>query len=434
MLLATINQTVGQRLRLDVDYRDWLVFGEVLTGVRCTVDAGTATVDTIVLSPDKKSVSFFLVNGTPGDRFNIIVEADTSLTQIRFDHIEVFVETNGGPVVTSPNNTVTYLSILGPTGPTGPTGATGSTGIPGTAVNTGATGNTGPTGPTGASGPTGTPGGAANTGATGFTGPTGSTGSTGLQGAASTVTGPTGNTGPTGSTGAQGAASTVTGPTGNTGPTGSTGSTGAPGSASTTGATGNTGPTGSTGSQGAASTVTGPTGYTGPTGFTGAIGAASTITGPTGYTGPTGNTGPTGITGPTGTGVTSDLIFVIDGGGSAITVGTTGQSGSAGPKGYLPVDFAATINQVELLADQNGSIVVDIYKTTYSNFNPGTHPIQSDSITASAVPTISSSYKAQDSTLTGWTTAISAGDILGYFVKGCTSITRCTVGLKVTRT
>lgn len=68
---------------------------------------------------------------------------------------------------------------------------------------------------TGPTGPQGVPGTAVNTGATGPVSTTpGPTGPQGVQGAASTVTGPTGAVGPTGAQGLQGAASTVTGPTG----------------------------------------------------------------------------------------------------------------------------------------------------------------------------------------------------------------------------
>ena len=112
------------------------------------------------------------------------------------------------------------------------------------------------------------------------------------------------------------------------------------------------------------------------------------------------------------------ITFVIDGGGSAIT---TGQ------KGHLEIPFACTIQQVTMLAAQSGSIVVDIWKDTYANFPP----TDADSITASAPPTISSAQKSQDSTLTGWTTAIAAGDILAFNVDSCTTITRVTLSLKV---
>lgn len=119
-------------------------------------------------------------------------------------------------------------------------------------------------------------------------------------------------------------------------------------------------------------------------------------------------------------GQVSTLNFVIDGGGSTITTGI---------KGDLVVDFACTITAVTLLADQTGSIVVDIWKDSYANYPPD----NSDSITASATPTISTATKSQDTTLTGWTTSISAGQILRFNVDSVTSIARVTVALKVTR-
>ena len=118
---------------------------------------------------------------------------------------------------------------------------------------------------------------------------------------------------------------------------------------------------------------------------------------------------------------TRTLTFIIDGGGSAITTGI---------KGDLEIPFGCTIQQVTLLANQSGSIVVDIWKDTYPNFPP----TDADSITASAPPTITSATKNQDSTLTGWTTAISAGDILRFNVDSVTSIQRLTLSLKVTTT
>lgn len=114
------------------------------------------------------------------------------------------------------------------------------------------------------------------------------------------------------------------------------------------------------------------------------------------------------------------LTFIIDGGGSAITTGE---------KGHLEIPFAGTITQVTMLGDQSGSIVVDIWKDSYANFPP----TDADSITASAVPTITTAQKSQDSTLTGWTTAIAAGDILAFNVDSCTDITRVTISLKVTK-
>lgn len=115
------------------------------------------------------------------------------------------------------------------------------------------------------------------------------------------------------------------------------------------------------------------------------------------------------------------LNFIIDGGGSAITTGV---------KGFIEIPFACTINQVTTLANQSGSIVVDIWKDTYANYPPTV----ADTITSSAKPTLSSATKAQDSTLTGWTTSVSAGDILGFNVDSATTVTRVTIALKLTRT
>jgi hypothetical protein len=117
---------------------------------------------------------------------------------------------------------------------------------------------------------------------------------------------------------------------------------------------------------------------------------------------------------------TIGINFLIDGGGSAI---------STGIKGDLRVPFACTITSVDMLANASGSIVVDIWKDTYANFPPTV----ADTIVASAKPTISSATKSTDSTLTGWTKTVSAGDILRFNVDSCTTIARCTLVLNVTR-
>lgn len=119
---------------------------------------------------------------------------------------------------------------------------------------------------------------------------------------------------------------------------------------------------------------------------------------------------------------TTTLVFVIDGGGATITTGIKGD--------LPPLDFACTINTVTLLADQSGSIVIDIWKDTYANFPPTV----ADTIAASAKPTISTAVKSQDATLTGWTTALAAGDVLRFNVDSITSCQRVVIGLKVTLT
>ena len=115
-----------------------------------------------------------------------------------------------------------------------------------------------------------------------------------------------------------------------------------------------------------------------------------------------------------------DITFVISGGGSAIATGVAG---------YLEVPFACTINRVTLIADQTGSIVIDIWKHSYVLNTP---PVVADTITASALPTLSSAQTYQDSTLTGWTTAVAAGDLLAFNVNSATTVTQVTLSLKCT--
>lgn len=115
------------------------------------------------------------------------------------------------------------------------------------------------------------------------------------------------------------------------------------------------------------------------------------------------------------------ISFVIDGGGTAITTGV---------KGDVEVPFNCSIVAATLLADQSGSIIVDVWKDTYANYPP----TDADSITSSSVPEISSATKDQDTSLAGWTTSITAGDILRFNVDSCTTITRCVVSLKYRKT
>lgn len=119
-------------------------------------------------------------------------------------------------------------------------------------------------------------------------------------------------------------------------------------------------------------------------------------------------------------GYLTTVPFTIDGGGVAITTGI---------KGDVEIPFAGTIVAVRTLADQSGSIVVDLWKDTYANYPPTI----ADTITASAKPTISTATKAQDTTLTGWTVTVAAGDIIRFNVDSITTCTRVLVSLTIRR-
>lgn len=117
---------------------------------------------------------------------------------------------------------------------------------------------------------------------------------------------------------------------------------------------------------------------------------------------------------------TSSIEFIIDGGGSVI---------STGIKGDLEIPFNCTITRATLLADQSGSIVVQIWSDLYANFPPTV----ADAIYSATPPTITTATKSQDSSLSSWTTAIPSGNILRFNVSSVSTITKCTISLKVTR-
>lgn len=114
------------------------------------------------------------------------------------------------------------------------------------------------------------------------------------------------------------------------------------------------------------------------------------------------------------------LEFFIDGGGGAVTTGL---------KGGLEVPAKCDIDRATLLLDQASTTTIDIWKDTYANFPPTV----ADTITAAAKPSTAAADKDQDSTLTGWTTAITAGDVLFFNVDANDAATWGLIALKCSR-
>lgn len=198
---------------------------------------------------------------------------------------------------------------------------------------------------------------------------------------------------------------------------------------------GNSGPQGSQGEQGEQGEQ-GLQGEQGPQGPQGPQGEQG-LQGEQGPQGPQGDPGPNTITTSTttnldgifvGNAATVNVIpnirtigFLVDGGGSEIPVDK---------QCFIRIPFNCTITKVTLLADQIGSIVIDIWKDTYNNFPP----TDEDSITASSPPTISNDIQSEDNTLTDWIKNITAGDVLKFNVDSVSAITKITLMLEVKMT
>ena len=114
------------------------------------------------------------------------------------------------------------------------------------------------------------------------------------------------------------------------------------------------------------------------------------------------------------------LVFTIDGGGS---VPATGNG-----IGFLEVPCNCTVKRWTLTADQSGSAVIDVTKSTYAGFPP------SSSIAGTDKPTLSSAQKNQSSALTGWTTTWTAGDYIGFNLSSVTTCQRLQLSILLART
>lgn len=108
--------------------------------------------------------------------------------------------------------------------------------------------------------------------------------------------------------------------------------------------------------------------------------------------------------------------------------GGPGGSITAGDTVWVRVPYTGTITKVSMLADASGSMVVDIWKDTYANYPPTV----ADTIVAAAKPTLSAANKSEDSTLTGWTTAVTAGDVLKFNVDSVSGLTQVSLLLEIT--
>jgi len=78
---------------------------------------------------------------------------------------------------------------------------------------------------------------------------------------------------------------------------------------------------------------------------------------------------------------------------------------TTGAKGRKTIPYLGTIVGYKIVADASTSTVLDIWKTNAAI------PTNSNSIVASAKPTLSSAELVYSTTLTGWTTAVAPGDI-----------------------
>lgn len=110
----------------------------------------------------------------------------------------------------------------------------------------------------------------------------------------------------------------------------------------------------------------------------------------------------------------AQITCVFDGMGAALV---------ANSKVYFVAPYAMTIQGWTLVADQSGSLVIDVWKDTYANFPP----TSGDSIAGTEKPTLSAAAKNQDNTLSTWTASVAAGDTLIFNIDSATTVEKATL-------
>jgi hypothetical protein len=116
--------------------------------------------------------------------------------------------------------------------------------------------------------------------------------------------------------------------------------------------------------------------------------------------------------------LTSAIEFTMDGAGSPVPTGF---------RGCIELPFACRITRATLMASGVGNLSMDVFKTTAAA------PTGGASIVAATPPTLAGAQYAQDATLTGWSTALAAGDVLAYYVTGSPTVVQATLSLLVSR-
>mgnify|MGYP001477767565 FL=1 len=115
--------------------------------------------------------------------------------------------------------------------------------------------------------------------------------------------------------------------------------------------------------------------------------------------------------------LTRTINYVVDNGSRPMTIGN---------KGYLTIDVTGNIQSFILLADNLGTLELDIRKCNFDDFPAGT------SICGNSRPELNNEVKKSDITLTGWTKQLNAGDILQYeVINVSTSLKKFAIALKV---
>jgi len=114
--------------------------------------------------------------------------------------------------------------------------------------------------------------------------------------------------------------------------------------------------------------------------------------------------------------LTRTVNFIVDSGSADMNIGV---------KGSLALDVTGSIEHVQIMADQPGSVSVEIKKASYSSFPTF------QTITNGQYVSLSNGQIVRDDTLNNWDKIITSGDILQFEVISVNNIRRFLISLKL---
>lgn len=101
---------------------------------------------------------------------------------------------------------------------------------------------------------------------------------------------------------------------------------------------------------------------------------------------------------------------------------------SASATACTPTYLSGTIQSVEIIGNVSGSATIDVQTVAHTSWT-GTGSVSS--ITAAAIPALSSASRYTDSTLTGWTTSVTAGTDFCFVMTSPSTVAGLQIELKV---
>ena len=115
-------------------------------------------------------------------------------------------------------------------------------------------------------------------------------------------------------------------------------------------------------------------------------------------------------------------------GSFGVTVDGVSNTIQVGQTGFVVMPYDGTITGWSITTNASGSIAFGVWKAA------GAIPTVANSIVASAPPTLTSAQFVTSTTLTGWTTTFSAGDVFGFYVNSVSStVKNATLTLRCTK-